>query len=418
MPTNRIAGPLTSEEASTLVDASSYASAGYPHELWTRLRAEAPLAYFETEQFEPFWAVTKQADIREISSRAHPFSSARGITVTAKGTPAYSSEVVLMLDPPDHGPLRRAAVRRFTPRPVEARGHDIDQIVAEIVADVASETADFDFVERVAAPLPIAVISWILGVPRDDWRLLYRWTNEVVGKDDPEFRRPGESPLDTVMRARGEIQDYLTELIETRRRDPRDDLVTYLLDAEVSGKPLTQHQLVEYCEFLIEAGNETTRNAISGGLIGFAENPDQWTRLREEPHLLPAAVEEVLRWASPVIHLARVAVEDTEIGGVQIPAGDKLALFYPSGNRDEDVFDEPFRFRIDRDPNHGFVFGFGEHYCMGVHVARLEVAAIFRHLVERFESFEITGPVERLSANMIGGIKRLPVRAHLTTSRT
>jgi cholest-4-en-3-one 26-monooxygenase len=417
MATARIPGPLSPEHAALLVDASSYESHGYPHELWTRLRAEAPLAYFETDEYEPFWAATKQSVIRDVTSRASEFSSARGITVVPKGTPNYHSDAILMLDPPEHGPLRRAAVRRFTPRGVDERSDDIEQIVAEIFDDVAGEADEFDFVERVAAPLPIAVISWILGVPRGDWRLLFRWTNEVVGKDDAEYRRPGETPMDTVVRARGEIRAYLTDLIETRRSAPGDDLISYLFDAEVAGQPLTEHQLLDYCELLIEAGNETTRNAISGGLIAFAEHPDQWTRLRREPDLLGTAVEEVLRWSSPVIHLARVALVDVDVGGITIPAGDKVAMFYPSGNRDEDVFDDPFRFRIDRDPNPSFVFGFGEHYCMGVHVARLEISTVVRQMLARFESFEITGTVERLRANMIGGIKRLPVRASLAANR-
>jgi cytochrome P450 len=311
--------------------------------------------------------------------------------------------------------MRRIASLRFTPRGLRARSADIERIAVEILdaASTGGELAECDFVERIAAPLPIAVIAWILGVPRADWPLLFRWTNEVIGSEDPEYRRPGQSPAETSAHARRELQAYFTRLVEQRRAAPEDDLVSQLAVAEVGGTPLTPIELLAYCELMVEAGNETTRNAISGGLLAFCEHPGEWQKLRRDPGLLPAAVEELLRWTSPIICFARTATEDCELRGEKIRAGEQLALFYPSANRDEDVFDAPFEFRVDRRPNRHLAFGIGEHFCLGAHVARVELETIFRHLLARLESFELAGPVERLRSATVGGIKHLPIRYRL-----
>jgi cholest-4-en-3-one 26-monooxygenase len=403
---------VTSEaDAVALVDPERFARDGYPHELWARLRAEEPVARCEPPGYEPFWAITKHADILEISKQPLRFSSARGITLRREGAPTFESDMVVMLDPPRHGPVRKVANGRFTPKAVRERRDDIDRIATGILDEAATGGAqDLDFVDGIAAPFPLAVIAWILGVPKDDWQHLFRWTNEIIGKDDAEYRRPGETPGKTIKRARGEIDEYLRDLIAKRRTDPQDDLMSELIRGEVEGKALTEDQLVAYCELLVEAGNETTRNAISGGLLAFAEHRDQWDRLRGEPHGLTEAVEEVLRWSSPISHFARTATEACSIRGVPIPAGDQLALYFGSANRDEEVFDNPFAFRIDRRPNPHLAFGFGEHFCMGAQVARVELEIIFRHLLARLDGFAVVGTVERLSSITNGSIKRLPLR--------
>jgi cytochrome P450 len=398
-----------------LVDASRYGQRGYPHDVWTRLRAEAPVAYFAPPGFRPFWAVTKHADIQQVAAQPRRFSSAEGITLLRANEPVVPQEMIVTMDPPRHGPLRRVLMRRFTPRGVRAMRADVERIATEVLDAVTSggPTGELDFVERVAAPIPLMAIASSLGVPGSDVALLFRWTNEIIGKDDPEYRRPGETPLQTMLRARGELHAYFELLVERRRREPGDDLVSELLGAEVDGAPLTHTELMAYCELLVEAGNETTRNAISGGLLAFAEHPGEWERLRSRPELLPGAVEEVLRWSSPISHFKRLTTEDTDVRGVTIPAGDQVALYFASANRDEDVFDDPFAFRIDRHPNPHIAFGFGEHFCMGAHLARLEIEAVYRLLVERVESFEVCGPVTRLDAIINGSIKHLPVRYRL-----
>jgi cholest-4-en-3-one 26-monooxygenase len=308
--------------------------------------------------------------------------------------------------------MRRVVNARFTPRAVRGRRDDVERIASRVVDGAATggNTADGEFVAQIAAPFPLAVIAWILGVPEDDWQHLFRWTNEIIGKDDPEYRQPGESPGQTMKRARGELRGYFERLVEQRRRGPRDDLVSELLRGTVDGAPLTEEQLLSYCELFVEAGNETTRNAISGGLLALCEHPAEWEKLRADPDVLPDATEEILRWASPISHFTRVATEDTVIRGEKIAAGDQLALYFASANRDEDVFDDPFTFRVDRRPNPHLAFGFGEHFCLGAHLARVEIETIFRHLLARLESFELAGEIERLKSAVNGSIKQLPLR--------
>jgi cholest-4-en-3-one 26-monooxygenase len=401
----------------TLVDSARWGREGYPHELWAQLRAEAPVAWIQTAEYEGFWAVTRHADVQHAAAQPLVFSSARGITLRKPNAPVFESDVLVVLDPPRHGPLRRVASPKFTPKAMRARREDIERLATELVDGlVADGDGDFDFVDRIAAPFPLAVIAWTLGAPLTDVPRLHQWTNEVIGKNDPEYQREGETPGQTVKRARGELHAYFGELVEHRRSDPQDDLMTELARAEVDGRPLTDPELVSYCELLVEAGNETTRNAISGGLLALTEHPAEWAKLRTDPGLLPEAADEILRWVSPISHFTRVATEDTELGGQTIRAGDQVALYWASANRDETVFEDAGTFRVDRRPNPHLAFGFGEHFCMGAHLARIEIEVIFRLLLERFESFEVTGPVERLESIVNGSLKHLPVQGHLRPS--
>jgi cholest-4-en-3-one 26-monooxygenase len=400
-----------------LVDPARFARDGYPHHVWTRLRAEAPVAYIEPPGHPPFWAVTKHADVIQVASQPELFSSAQGITLDMdlSGLDVVP-EMIVYLDPPRHGPMRQVANKKFLRSSVRARSQEIERIAAGIVDQAATggEIRECDFVGAFAAPFPVAVISWVLGVPPSDWEHHFRWTNEIIGKDDPEYRRPGESPEQTSMRARGELHRYFKQMVEQRRQDPQDDLVTQLVHSEIDGVPLTRQQLVSYCELLVEAGNQTTRDAIAGGMHAFCEYPEQWEKLRDQPELMPEAVEEILRWVTPISYFARTATQDCELHGTKIRAGDKVALYWASANRDEEVFEDPFEFRIDRPASQSLVFGFGPHLCMGSHVARVELQAMFSLLVDRMEWFEQPGPVERLSSSVNGAIKHLPFRYRLT----
>jgi cytochrome P450 len=408
-----------SVDPALLVDAAHYARSGYPHQAWAQLRAEAPVHRCAPVGRRTFWAITRHADIVEISGQPRRFASGPGILVSQPRDPSGAREVppsmLITLDPPEHGPMRRLASLRFTPRALSRRRGDIERIAVEILdaAATAGELRECDFVERIAAPLPIAVIAWILGVPRAEWPSLFRWTNEVIGSEDPEYRRAGETPAQTSGRARREMHACFADLIEARRRAPEDDLISRLVHAAPQGEPLSPIQLLGYCELMVEAGNETTRNAISGGLLAFCENRGEWDRLRARPELIGSAVEEILRWTSPIISFARTATEDCELRDQKIRAGDQLALFYPSANRDEEVFAEPFAFRVERSPNRHLALGVGEHFCLGAHVARVELETIFRHLLARLGEFELAGPVERLHSSTVGGIKHLPLRYRL-----
>ena len=396
-----------------LLDPARFQQRGYPHDVWTRLRSEAPVAYLEAPGHKPFWAITKHADIVDISAQPHRFSNAQGVTLVKEGAPPVPpTDMLVLLDPPRHGRMRRLVTGHFTPRAVRAKRPSIERIARDVLDGAIREDAsgELDFVQEVAAPFPLAVMAWHLGAPRDDWPLLYRWTNEIIGKDDPEFRPPGEKPGQTFMRARGEVHAYFEHLIEERRRASGDDLVSVLMQAKIDGEPLSTHSLLHYFELLVEAGNETTRNAISGGVLAFCEHPGEWERLRAEPALLPDAVDEILRWVSPITHFARVASQDSKVHGMTIRAGEQLALYFASANRDEEVFEDPFTFRIDRRPNPHLAFGVGEHFCVGAHLARAELDVMFRLLLARVERFELAGPVERLRSTINGSIKHLRVK--------
>jgi len=268
-------------------------------------------------------------------------------------------------------------------------------------------------VQKVSTPLPIAVIAWMLGVPREDWELLFDWTNRTIGADDPDFQEAGKTSEETALAAMTELFTYFAELIETKKKNPADDLATLFAHAEVDGQPLPPMDVLAWCLIIVIAGNETTRNGTSGGMLAFIEHQDQLRRLQQDPSLLPSAVEEVVRWTSPIIHFARTATADFELRDKQIREGDALALFYPSANRDEDIYDDPFTFRIDRNPNRHLGFGVGEHFCLGAHLARLELQVAYKHLLPRIEEVELAGPVSRLRSSLVGGVKHLPIRYKL-----
>jgi cytochrome P450 len=303
----------------------------------------------------------------------------------------------------------------FTPRTVQRLAPATQQIARDLLDELWREAPEgrVDFVERVSAVLPIAVIADMLGVPRSDWRQIFRWTNELVGSTDPEFRQPGDTSFQAGRRARVALFDYFEKMVEERRRSPRDDIISVLAAARIDGAPLRRVELLSYLFVLVVAGNETTRNATTGGLLALIRHPAQLEKLRRNPALIGAAVEEIVRWTTPVIQFVRTATEDVELRGRKIRAGQSLCMFYPSANRDEEVFEAPFEFRVDREPNDHLGFGIGEHVCLGAHLARLELRVIFEHLVRRLECVELDGEPARLRSSFIGGIKRLPIRYEL-----
>jgi len=391
---------------------------GYPHGVWTWLRANDPVHWWDRTAGIPFWAIAKQAEILEISKQPERFRS--GIRfgvrhVPEKHEPEELRFTLINMDPPQHAAWRRLLSSRFTPNALRRFHAEIHHIGKEIVDALLErgEAGECDFVEHVSAPLPIAVIGWMLGVPQPDWRRLFHWTNRIAGAGDPEYRDSGRSAGQTARVAQRELAAYFTELIEAKKKHPRDDIVTLLTQLKVDGALLSQSDLLSWCYLLVLAGNETTRNATTGGIAAFAENPEELRRFQRNPSLLKSMVEEVLRWTSPVIHMARTATADYRLRDKTIAAGDTLVMFYPSANRDEDVFDEPFRFRIDRRPNRHLAFGVGEHFCLGAHLARLELQVAYQYLLPRLDAVELARPAEFLRANQVGGIKHLPIRYQL-----
>lgn len=404
-----------------IIDPQHYVDHGYPHEAWNRLRREAPVFWYENFKGKPFWAITKYEDVVNISRDPELWSSeTRNVIFAGDGERTEDQRapfrMILNMDPPDHGAYRRLVSKRFTPRMLKLRTQDIEHIATEII-DTLHEgglEGECDFVDKISAPLPIAIVAWILGVPREDWRLLFDWTNMAIGSQDPEYQVDGEDPGATGQRAQIELFQYFAKLLEEKRRNPGDDLISVVATTPLDdGNLLPDLDMLGYYFVVVIAGNETTRNATSSGLLALAEHPEQWDWLKKNPDQIVSATEEIARWTTPVIHFSRTATRDTVLRGQEIKEGETVCMFYPSANRDEEVFEDPFSFKLDRDPNRHLAFGIGEHFCLGSHVARLELQVIFQLLSERIAEFEITGPPSRLFSSLVGGVKHLPIRYRL-----
>jgi cholest-4-en-3-one 26-monooxygenase len=397
-----------------IIDPEWYGAHGQPRDAWARLRRSAPVAYCEPSGMLPFWAITRHDDIVRISRDPERFLNAPRLAVFPEEqfeTENFPVRHLLNMDPPEHRHYRRLLSAHFTPRALEAKRAPVEQLIDEILDGVAGRRA-IDFVTDVAAVMPIAVIAEMLGLPVEDRPLFFRWTNETLGATDPEYQQ-GTSVRETTNRAVVAQKEYFARMIELRRREPTDDFIGLLANARLDGEWIPDFELLSYLILLVVAGNETTRNAASGGLLALIENPGELAKLRRNPQLVPLAVEEIVRWVTPVNQFCRTPVADSEIRGQRIRAGEQLCLFYGSANRDEAFFDDPSVFRVDRDPNPHIAFGIGEHVCLGAHLARLELQLLFRKLVERLDELEPAGAVERLQSSFINGIKHLPVRMTL-----
>jgi cytochrome P450 len=387
-----------------------YEQHGYPHAEWTWLRRHAPVLWYDRPNFEPFWAITRHADIIEISKQPDLFLNAPRLAVFSQDIPPPPEGTIrhlLNMDPPDHARYRRLASGWFTPRAIRGMDEKVARVTREVL-DGAAERDAGDFVQDISAKITIAVIAEMLGVPRKDWDLLFRWTNEIIAPQDPEFQK-GQTAEETITRARIEVFSYFSELVERRRVEPTEDIVSVIANGRLNDEPLPTVELLSYYFLLVVAGNETTRNAMTGGLLAFLENPAEWRKLRADAGLVDRAVEEVVRWTTPVIQFCRTATQDYTIRGKTIRQGQAVCLYYPSANRDEDVFPDPFVFRADRDPNPHIGFGIGEHVCLGAHLARLELRHAFAQLRQRLERCELAGPVERVRSSFVGGIKHAPM---------
>jgi cholest-4-en-3-one 26-monooxygenase len=414
--------PEFSLEAIDLLDPDLYVERGYPHDEWALLRSEAPVFYYERPGVRSFWAVTRHADIITVSRQPDLFRSGQYLFVTLEEPGAPPDDAVFLrqllnMNPPEHGAYRAVVNRRFTPRAVQRLSAQVDQVTAEVIQGIVGGT-ECDFVTEVAAKLPLAVIAEMFGIPRSDWQMMFRLSNSMIAPSDPEFAGT-ESIQETLERARMEFFEYFSQLLEDRRKAPHDDVASALANGTVNGEGLPQFELLSYFALLIIAGNETTRNAISGGLYALINHPEQMALLKENPSVLvKPAVEEILRWTSPVIQFSRVATADTELHDRAIREGDLVAMFYPSANRDEEVFENPNRFDIRREPNPHLAFGIGEHYCLGANLARLELQAMFRQLAQRIDTVELAGPIQRMRSNFVGGIKHMPIRYRIDPSRS
>jgi cholest-4-en-3-one 26-monooxygenase len=388
-------------------DLDSYQRA-IPHDVFGRLRKESPVNFNPEPGGPGFWAVTKYADVVTISKDPKTFSSARGGTNLTELAPEDLSVVQMLMvnmDPPRHNKFRNLVSKGFTPRMI-AQLEPLIRRAATRTVDAVAKRGECDFVRTVAGELPLIIIADLLGIPQDDRGKVFDWSNRLIGFDDPEF----QTSLADGKVAAGELWMYANQIAAQRRAKPETDLTSVLVHASVDGEQLSELEFDAFFLMLAVAGNETTRNAISGGALALSQHPEQRKRLLDDPSLIPSAVEEILRWVTPVIHFRRTATRDVELRGAKIREGDKVAVFYSSANRDEDVFPDPFKFDVGRTPNEHLAFGVGQHFCLGASLARLELRIIFEELLRRLPDFTLAGDVRRLRSNFINGIKEMPVR--------
>jgi cholest-4-en-3-one 26-monooxygenase len=380
---------------------------GVPHDMFDLLRRDAP-AYFHPEpEGSGFWCIVRYADLQKVSHDWAQYSSEWGVTLheTDESQLEQQRMMMLMMDPPKHTKLRLLVNKGFTPRVVERLHERIREISADIVEHIA-EQGHCDFVVDVAAELPLQVIAEMMGVPRADRHKVFEWSNRLIGSEDPEYAVSAEDAMGAAV----EMFNYANDLAADKRAHPGDDIISTLLNAEVEGERLTDLEFDMFFELLAVAGNETTRNLISHGMRALIENPDQRALLLDDPSLLGSAIDEMLRFASPVMYMRRTAQSDLELHGETIKAGDKVALWYIAANHDPAVFDDPHRFDVRRTPNDFVAFGGGgPHFCLGSHLAKLEITVLFEELLARLPNAEFAGPVQRLRSNFINGIKHMPV---------
>ena len=379
---------------------------GPPHNYFDFLRREHPVAWVDHVELDGpgFWALTKWDDVMTVERDPETFSSYTGGAFIG---PVDEGTRLMMInqDPPRHTRLRQLVSRMFTPRHIRSIEEKVRSAATEIVDRVAPK-GEIDFVTEVAADLPLIVIAELIGVPQEDRHKVFEWSNRMVGANDPEYG--GDSDVQEVA---AELYAYAQGLAEERLADPGEDIVTLLLTGEVDGEKLTVLEFNVFFLLLAVAGNETTRNLITGGTLALLEHEAQREQFLREPDVLAPAVEEMLRFVSPVNYFRRTATRDTEIRGVEIKDGDKITLWYPAANRDPEHFPEPHTFDIDRDPNDHVAFGGrGPHFCLGANLARYEINCMFGELRRILPDMELTGPVERLQMNLINGIKHMPVK--------
>ncbi|WP_018501783.1 cytochrome P450 [Parafrankia discariae] len=397
------------EAGSVFTDPTAYADEKRWHTATALLRRESPVHRIESAGFAPFWAVTRHEDVLTISRDAQVWHNAPRTAVSQDpSAPAPPIRSLVQMDAPDHPVYRHISADWFKPAGVRRLSDRIAQLAKRFVDHMADLGGECDFVTDVAAHYPLYVILSLLGLPEDDFPRMLRLTQELFGSDDVDLaRNSGDTAaLETLL----DFFQYFQAVIADRRTTPTDDLGSVIANAAVDGGPIGELEAVGYYVLIATAGHDTTSAAISGGLHALLEHPDQWRRLAADPGLVPTAVDEMIRWVSPVKHFMRTAAEDTTVRGVRIAAGESVLLSYPSANRDEDVFADPGAFDVGRTPNKHVGFGFGAHYCLGTHLARLEGRALYNELVPRLREVELAGPPEYMRTLFVGGPKRLPIR--------
>ena len=390
-----------------LSDSRTYVP-GVPHEYFAYLRRHDPV-HWQPEPGGPgFWAVTKYEDCVTVNRDWERFSSAlRGVMPFELSDDEVAQQSLMMvnMDPPIHTRYRRLVNKGFTPRMVRDLKQAIHRTTDQII-DQVCERGEADFVTEISAELPLRVIADLLGVPAEDRHRMFEWSNKMIGNEDPEYNVTRDDAMQSAM----ELYGYAAELFAQKRIDPHADLMSALTQVDIDGEKLSEIELELFFLLLTVAGNETTRNLMSGAMAAFFAFPDQWQRLLADRSLLPVAVEEMLRFVTPVMNFRRTATCDLELSGTRIAKGDKVVFFHASANRDEETFEDPVTFDVGRDPNPHIAFGGGgPHFCLGANLARAEIEVMFEHLLDRLPDLRQAGEMQRLQSQFINGVKHLPV---------
>jgi cholest-4-en-3-one 26-monooxygenase len=388
---------------------------GVPHDWFTFLRQTAPVWWHEETDGPGFWCVTKYEDCVAVNREYDTYSSARKATfIWELPDEAIEQQKLMMLnmDPPLHTRYRRLVNKGFTPRTISQLEEKIHQTADDII-DAVIEKGEADFVTDIAAELPLVVIADLLGVPQEDRHNMFDWSNRMIGRLDSEYAEDetlAEDDPEYVTQAAMELYAYAADLYSKKRLDPHEDLMSVLTQVELEGDKLSELELELFFLLLTVAGNETTRNLISGAMDTFFQNPDQWTKLRDDRSLMAKAVEEMLRYVTPVMNFRRQTTKPTELRGQKIGADEKVVFFHISGNRDEDIFENSQVFDITRSPNPHMAFGGGgPHFCLGANLARMEIRVMFEHLLDRIPDMHQDGDLQRLKSSFINGTKHLPI---------
>ncbi|WP_166902615.1 cytochrome P450 [Mycobacterium sp. DL440] len=416
-----MSAPTMDDAAKVLADPTAYADDARLHSALTHLRANNPVAWVDNRPYRPFWAITRHADIMAVERDNELFiSEPRPLLSTAAADDLAKQQLeagmglrtLIHMDDPHHRKVRAIGADWFRPKAMRALKVRVDELAKRYVDKMRDIGPECDFVTAIAVDFPLYVIMSLLGLPEEDFSRMHMLTQEMFGGDDDEYKREGGS-LEDQLAVLMDFFAYFSTLTASRRANPTEDLASAIANGAIDGEPLSDVDTASYYVIVASAGHDTTKDAISGGLHALIENPDQLTRLRAQPELMGTAVEEMIRWSTPVKEFMRTATADTTVRGVPIAKGESVYLAYVSGNRDEEVFDNPHRFDVGRDPNKHLAFGYGVHFCLGAALARMEMNSLFTELLSRLDSIELAGTPELSATTFVGGLKHLPVRYSL-----
>ena len=411
---------IMDDAARLLTDPAAYTDEKRLHEALAHLRVHAPVSWVDVEGYRPFWAVTKHADIMDIERQNDLFTNdprpllmniALDERLRADREAGIGLRTLIHMDDPHHRDIRKVGADWFRPAAMRALKIRVDELARIYVDKMVEKGPECDFVQEVAVNYPLYVILSLLGLPESDFPRMLKLTQEMFGGEDTEFQRGGTP--DDMLAVLLDFFNYFAALTASRREHPTEDLASAIANATVNGEPLSDMDTASYYVIVASAGHDTTSAGIAGGLLALLEHPDELARLQNDMSLMGTAVEEMIRWVVPVKEFMRTAQADTEVRGVAIAEGESVLLSYVSANRDEDVFTDPFRFDVGRDPNKHLSFGYGVHFCLGAALAHMEMNSFFSELIPRVKTIELAGEPELIATTFVGGLKHLPIRYSL-----